>query len=348
MATLNEFSQNQEQEKREENLKRTINHLMIQLERTKAKTEDLVNAVYRAAHEAASSIEIRPVKIPTKDPRKSKDEEVAIAILSDWQLAKVTPTYNSQICEERVELYIEKVIKLTKIQRADHPVRKVHVFLVGDMVEGELIFPGQAHKIDASLYRQVCVDGPRITCNAIRRLATEFEEVQIDSVIGNHGAIGGRSRKDMHPESNADLMMYTICKELLANENRIKFNVPFVKGERSWYSIVTIGNYRFFLFHSNQMSGGGFGGLPHYGFARAINNWASGVIPGGFDFAIAGHWHQAASMPFNSRILWINGSTESDNTWLQEELKVQCPPSQWLLFCHPKKGVTGEYRVWLT
>ena len=32
---------------------------------------------------------------------------------------------------------------------------------VGDMVEGELIVPGQEHLIDAEVYNQVTVDAPR-------------------------------------------------------------------------------------------------------------------------------------------------------------------------------------------
>lgn len=334
---------------REERLRQQAAQLSRELASSKHKTADLVAAVYRAASAALTDLTIAPVARHKTDKRVG-DEEVAVCLASDWQLGKKTPTYDTAICEERVYRYADKVELLTNIQRAHHPIKKCHLLCLGDMVEGELIFPGQSHRIDSSLFRQVCVDGPRILSNLIRRLLSFFDEVTVVCVIGNHGAIGGRSRKDMSPESNSDLMLYTITQNLfdVMGERRVKFRIPFTVGERSWYAVDPVGDFKIFCAHGDQMRGGGWGGLPHYGFNRAIAQWASGVIPEEFDSAVIGHWHQAASIPYNARIMWVNGSTESGNEWLREELKAQCPPSQWLLFCHPKRGITSEHRVWLT
>jgi hypothetical protein len=67
----------------------------------------------------------------------------------------VTPDYNSDIAAERVYRYGEKVVKLIELQRANHPVNEARIYLLGDLLEGEEIFPGQAHRIDASLYAQL-------------------------------------------------------------------------------------------------------------------------------------------------------------------------------------------------
>jgi len=71
-----------------------------------------------------------------RSPEGPGDEEVAVAVLSDWQLAKRTSTYNSDVCEERIERLADRIIRLTNIQRADHPVDTLHVHLLGDIVEG--------------------------------------------------------------------------------------------------------------------------------------------------------------------------------------------------------------------
>jgi hypothetical protein len=323
--------------------------LMRKMEEQRVTKAELVAAVYNAAKDASTSLEIGPVKKPsqTKD-RKDRQNETAILVVSDQQLGKRTPTYSSEICEERMERYMDKVHLLTEIQRSYHPVRTARIYLLGDIIEGEMIFPGQAHRIDSSLFRQVSVDGPRIISNVVRRALGMFEQVHVVGVIGNHGRIGRRG--DFHPESNGDLMLYRNMQTIfeVAKEPRVSFDIPYLRGERSWYSVDTIGNHKYFLFHGDQMRGGGFGGLPYYGFGRAVNNWAAGVIPEGFKYALCGHWHQMASIPINDRILWVNGSTESSNEWLREELKSQSPPGQWLLFAHPEIGVTAEYRVWLT
>jgi hypothetical protein len=326
-------------------LRRTINRLSRQLDRERDRQRTLWQAIYTAAHDAASGLEIGPVKPPKPDGRRNP--EVAVVLVSDWQLGKRTPTYSTEVCERRIEALARKVRQITEVQRADHPVRELRVYLLGDLVEGELIFPGQAHRIDSSLFRQVVLDGPRILINFLRAMLAAFERVHVVGVIGNHGAIGGRARREMHPESNADMMLYQITKDRLAGEPRISWELPQPKGERAWYAVDKIGNYSFFLAHGDQMRGGTWG-IPFYGFDRAISRWASGVIPERFHGAAVGHWHKSASIPFDQRILWVNGSTESGNTWLQEELKAQCPPSQWLLFCHPERGhITAEFRIWL-
>lgn len=332
-------------------LKAENSKLLRKLEEAHASKRDLVDAVYRAAREAADEIDVPAVKPPPVDKRKS-DPETALVVMSDWQLAKKTPTYSSEICAKRIDEYVTKVLHLTDIQRADRPIRRAVVCLAGDMVEGEQIFPGQYHRIDGSLFRQVMLDGPEILATALTRLLAYFDEVVVEEVTGNHGRIGRRG--EFHPETNADAMMYHATRLLLGKNNpRLLWNMNYQPGENAWYRVFAIGDHNFFLFHGHQMRGGGFAGIPIYGFIRAMHAWAAGAIPQPFRYAIAGHWHTSWSIPFGqnhddlARVLWVNGSTESGNEWLREELKNQTPPSQWLLFAHDKIGVTSEHRVWL-
>ena len=168
--------------------------LMVQLDQAKHKTTDLVAAVYRAARDAAEQLQYKPVPKPRLRSSSKDDPETAICIVSDWQLGKKTPTYSTAICAKRIKQYADRVCRLTDIQRASRPIRKARVFVLGDICEGELIFPGQEHRIDASLFRQVMLDGPEILGTLIRELLAYFDEVEVDDVIGNHGALGGVGR----------------------------------------------------------------------------------------------------------------------------------------------------------
>jgi hypothetical protein len=326
--------------------------LLRQLDDAKRIKESMVAAVYKAARDAAESVDYEPVKPPTRD-RRDEAPETAVVLMSDWQLAKKTPTYSTAICAKRVDEHITKVMRLTDIQRADRPIKKCVVALGGDMVEGELIFPGQEYRIDGSLFRQVMLDGPEILGNALRRLLNYFEEVEVHDVIGNHGALGGPVRKSYHPESNADAMMYHATWAQLKGETRLKWTPTYIPGERAWYKVFQIGRNGYFLFHGDQMRGGGFAGIPMYGFIRAMMAWAAGAIPEPFRFAFCGHWHAMWSIPLMQtheglpRLLWVNGSTESGNEWLREELKAQSPPGQFMFFAHERRGITSEHRIWL-
>jgi hypothetical protein len=240
-----------ESREQDADLRSTNLRLLRQLDKAKASKEELVDAVYRAATDAARSLVIPPVTRPERDRRRGK-AEVAVAMLSDWQLGKKTPTYSSEICEQRIAAYAAKVASLADIQRADHPVRELRVWLLGDLVEGELIFPGQSHRIDASLYRQVAVDGPRILAGFLRSMLGAFERVHVTAVIGNHGAIGGPVRREMHPETNADTMLYRIVSQIVVDP-RLTWDIADPAGERGWYAIDQIGNYRCLLFHGDQV-----------------------------------------------------------------------------------------------
>lgn len=311
------------------------------------RTGQLVDAVYRAACEAAAALALPAVRKPPNPDRRRKPEEVAVAVLSDWQLAKVTPTYNSEECETRISEYADRVLEITEIQRADHPVRGIHIWALGDLIEGELIFPGQQYLIDASLYRQVCVDGPRILGSFIRRMAASFDWVEVHCVIGNHGAIAGRSRRDMNPESNADRMLYRITQQLLADQDRITWHIPDGDRERNWYSIAKIGKYSSLLIHGDQLRG--YGGMPWYGLQKKVGGWRLGAIPEHFQDVYFGHYHQPTRVTLSSVTARCAGSPESYNTYAMEQLAAVGFPSQPLMFVHPGKGiVTAEYTIWLS
>lgn len=327
-------------------LRKTLAGLSRQLQKEKHRGKELVNAVYRAARETSAELKISKVKPPKVDKRR-KDEQVAVAVLSDWQLGKQTPDYTSPVCEERIELYADKIIKITEMQRKSHPVKKLRVYVLGDIVEGELIFAGQAHLIDSSLYQQMTVDGPRILCNFLRHMLTVFEEVHVVAVIGNHGSLGGLSRRDYNGESNADRMLYNICRQILEPEKRLSWVVPWEKDERAWYAVDYIGKHGFFLAHGDQIRGGGGGSFPISGLARKVWGWATGAIEEPFNEVLIGHWHQPTRVTLNTITARVNGSTESQNTYAIEQLAAIGRPSQFFLMVHPETGVSAEYCVYL-
>lgn len=322
-------------------LRRANNRLSKKLYDERGKKAELVDAVYRACKDAAAGLQWSVVPKPPRERRKHGDE-VAVPLVSDLQLAKVTPDYDSEVCEQRMELYADKIIEMTEIQRSDHPVKVCSPAFLGDIIEGECIFPGQAFLIDSGLYRQIAVDGPRIVINFLRKLLGHFDRVDVDWVIGNHGRIGRRG--DFDPESNGDRMLGRIVADRLEDEPRITFRVPDGKRERNWYAIKEVGAWRALMIHGDQVKG--HSGFPWYGLGKKVNGWASGSIPEEFQDVLMGHWHQRAAIPLNKRTVYVNGSTESYNTFAQENLAAMSDPSQWLLFVHPGHGqVTAEYGV---
>jgi len=317
--------------------------LAKRVETLKNVQDEVVRAAYAAAYDAFAGFEFPKIKVPSLKKNKEKVPETAVVVFADWQMGKVTPDYNTNVLEERIERYTEKLLEITEIQRMDHEVNDLHIWLLGDIVEGEEIFPGQSHLIDSGLYRQVAVNGPRILGNFVKTALENFNHVHITGVIGNHGAVGGRARKQHDPETNMDRMLYKIIELIVGDDERVTFNIPDGVGERNWYAVDTIGNYSSLLIHGDQMpSPNAF-----HGYYKKIMGWKDGAIPEHFDDVFMGHYHQQFKMTIGSSMLRISGSPESYNTYAQEYFSSMSRPCQHLMFVHPENGVTSEYSIWL-
>ncbi len=322
-----------------EDLRAALRRSQKSLARAKAKTEDLVAAVYQAAKDASLAQPPLPrIQVPTFKPGKGHPE-VALLHTTDWQYGKLTDTYNMAKCEERIVLLAEKVALLTHIQRAEHPVKRISVLLGGDMMEGLNIFPGQAWEVDGFLFAQMfgCV---AIMRELFRNLLAQFEVVDVWEEWGNHGRIG---RKGDWPRSdNTDRMVYEIVRQSFANEPRLIWH-----SHTSWYNMVEIGNYRAMLIHGDEIKSFG-GNTPAFGILRKATAWSSGVVEN-FKDVYMGHFHTPMSLTLpNGGTVFATGSTESDNAYAAEFVAARGKPSQRLHYIDPRKGrVTCEYKVYL-
>lgn len=312
-------------------LKRELNNVQRQLYETKHRRADYLSTVDNAVRETILGQTIEPVPMP--DPYTyAASHCYTVALLSDTQTGKITPDYNSNVARARVLDYADKIIELGQ----STGTLRCAVPMLGDMIEGVDIFPGQQWLIDTTLYRQVFDTTPVMVVEFLRRLLTWFEHVEVYAVQGNHGRIGRKGQ--FGPEDNADKMVYRIVQLMLRDEPRVSFSITDYEGERSWYQIMHLGAYSALLIHGDQIRGQM--GFPWYGLGKKVHSWASGGLPGGDTFTdvMMGHYHQMAAVPLNHRTVWANGSTESTNTFAAETLAAQSTPGQWVLTVDPETG----------
>ncbi|MGW6260356.1 hypothetical protein [Streptomyces sp. NPDC055085] len=240
-------------------MKRQRDNLARQLFEVKHKHADYISTVTETVAATIEGMTIPPVKAP-QSLRASNSQLVAVALLSDLQTGKITPDYNTEVCTERVARYADEVIAWGQQMGATECV----VPMLGDLVEGVDVFPGQQWLIDTTLYRQVFDTTPVIVTDFVRRLLTHFNTVTVEAVQGNHGRIGRKGVFGL--EDNADRMVYRVAKLLLRDEPRCVFNMADPEGERARYKIMEIGNYRAILIHGDQIRGAM--GFPWYGLGK--------------------------------------------------------------------------------
>lgn len=300
--------------------------------RAKAKTSDMIEAVHEAARLSLLATPRTKLQPPLKDIRKGK-AEVALVHLTDWQAGKQTVSYDIGTLSARIEQMIDKVLQLTVIQRAHHPVKECVVMLGGDMVEGLGIFPGQVYEVGAHLFEQM-FEVVGIIERSIRTLATNFEIVTVVCEFGNHGRLGRKG--DMPAGDNIDRMAYRIAAMNCKDVKHVKWQMS-----DDWYQIFAIGNYKVLLVHGDEI--GSFGGI-----LRKVSAWSTGVVEP-FDDCYMGHFHTPTSLTMaNGGRVFVTGSPESHNEYARTFIAAVGKPSQRVHFVDPVKGrVTAEYVCWL-
>lgn len=306
--------------------------------RAKKRSDDLVQAVYQAARDAARAVPNPRTLTPSKDKRKGK-AEVALVHATDWQLGKKTVSFGVSTLSARMEQFTEKIFELTQIQRAHHPVKECVLLFGGDMVEGIGIFPGQAYEVEAHLFDQL-FEATRIMETMVRSLAGFFDKVHVVCEFGNHGRLGRKG--DMPAGDNIDRMAYRIASERTASLKNVTWQMS-----GDWYQIVTIGNYKALLVHGDEINSFG-GNTPAFGILRKVNAWSTGVVED-FQDCYMGHWHTPMSLTMaNAGRIFVTGSPESHNEYARAFIAAVGQPSQRLHFIDPIKGrVASEYVVWL-
>lgn len=325
----------------QEEMQRALRQAQRQLAKAKQRTDELVAVTHDAAVGAMLAMGGVPVVQPPKMLTKKKDAEVALWHLTDWQGAKVTPSYNSEVMRERVMRFCDKAERITNIQRADHPVNDVVVCFGGDMVEGLFNFPTQAFEIDATIFEQY-VTVSRLIVDVITRALSIYRNVTVVSEWGNHGRIG--SKRDAVPRSdNIDRMCYELARQLLADNKRVSWQECPEDIQR-----IEIGEYRALLIHGDEVGRGGF--ASPMTLVQHCNRWRSGAYAWEFRDVYIGHYHthNEWAMANGFGAVYQTGSTESENRYAGVMLAASAIPSQRLHFIDPVKGrVTAVYKVWL-
>ena len=330
-------------EQRADELQRTLERVQRQLAQSKAKTADLVQAVYQGAHDALLIAgTAKPVKPPKRKPAKSS--EVALLHLTDTHIGAVTPSFNTSVAERRIMATIEKTIRLAEVQRKDHAVDHCIVILGGDLIEQTGQFPHQAWAVDASTFEQL-FEAARIIESSVLRLIEDFATVEVYLTPGNHGRVGrgkGRQSLDYESDTNWDRIVGRIIGERLASQPRLTWHAA-----PSWYHIIEVGAYRALAHHGDTIRSFG-GNIPAYGILKKHLAWASGVMPD-FKDAYLGHFHTPMQLAMNNGgRIFVTPSLVSDSAYAKEFVAATSVPAQRLHFVDAKRGrVTAEYLIWL-
>jgi hypothetical protein len=297
--------------------------LQRQLRAARDAKAELVDAVYRAAYDAAVTIG-HPPRVKTPKPvKRAADAHVALLHTTDWQGGKETIDYNLSVLESRLSLMMDKTAAL--VGHHGHQVRECVILFGGDDIEGVTIFPSQPFEVHAGLYEQVFTV-VRYKRMVVERALAMFDKVTVRRKWGNHGRIGKFG--DIPDTDNLDLMADTFAAEAFRDDQRVEWHT----GNLDYIQQFQIGNYHAALLHGNEF-------YRSFSAQRVVNKVTAWQTIYGFGDVYMGHFHRSDTYGLpNGTTVYMTGSPESSNSYAADQLAAKSSPSQRLHFIDPDAG----------
>lgn len=305
---------------------RTLENRIKQL----SSVQDLVREI--AVEEFAKVKHRRTPKLPRK--RKQGGKYEGVLVLSDFQAGKKTPTYDGDIFRQRLLRTAQPTIDLC--DRWD--IETLHVFSLGDLVEGSVIFPHQPHCIDRPAFQQACSLVPHACYDLAHELLPYFRKVTWTEVPGNHGRQGKRGDGQSELDNNDSVAM-VVLEALLKPEidqGRVDFRLA---GDPNWWNHRDVLGHGCFLVHGNEV------GCHAKRIKDAMLGWHADPALPGFRYLFMGHWHQRMIVTANGLEARISPSLDSDCQFATRILQATSQPAQMFYVFNKKHGLIGEHEI---
>lgn len=225
--------------------------------------------------------------------------------LSDWHFGKNTlingvPTFNSDIAFKRVtEVLAPQIVEHVKRLGKTSEIEDVRIFMLGDMIENDIMYETQRMHIDKQVSSQFndALKAIMIMLGAIRGAFADIGkpdiDIKIDGLTGNHGRAHGKQDTG---ECSWDTCLYMAVETALQYSELKNISIDY---SFDAYKIVDIRGQKGLLRHwaPSQAETGG---------ARAkLGGWNE-IFD--YDFLCYGHYHHWGVNTYHGKPLFRNGS----------------------------------------
>lgn len=235
-------------------------------------------------------------KAPVKFKAAKMSEEKTLCItMSDIHIGKKITGYGYEEFKEKLKNLYFAVKDLILEKKPS----KLIIFLIGDVCDGDSIYPGHSNFICMNVAEQ-SIQGAKDLSDYVYNLSLLVSEIEIVCVGGNHGRPGKKGEHTLR--DNWDYVLYQIMKVHLKSVSNVVFNIS-----DDWKVFVKIGSLTFMAFHGDEtVQGNPLANLP-----KAVVSWGDMWQRKGiqFDAAVCGHFHKPImGIQINGRELFVNGS----------------------------------------
>ena len=298
------------------------------------KDRDAYNAIAAAISKMRRDFE--PLK-KQEWGKKGKFDETEVIILSDLHFGKKVViegqvTFDKDIAASRFKSIMAGMRHLNESYiQPNHSIDELVIVLLGDIVDGELIYAGQPYNQDMPLLDQLTFAAALIKKELLDPASQMFGSVRVVAIPGNHGEIrNDRGEHMMHPKTNFD----TILALMLQMGSQDLKNVTFDIATTTIHTAM-IRNWKFLMAHKLPAPQAGSPGRARYGgyFERFR-----------FDAVLRGHFHVPDLGYYNTKPVIMNGSLPGVDDY-SLELSFNTVPTQVMFTVSNKRPVALFWQV---
>lgn len=278
------------------------------------------------------------------DFKYKADEETLVLMLSDEQIGQRGVKeetgfmdYNVKIFEQELRYLFDTIIYIVELHRASVPIKKLVILFLGDNVENESVFAGQAFQIDVDLCDQLFI-GIDLISWFISALAEHFETVETYWIAGNHGRIGKPGEHRYHV--TWDYVFAKFVESKLRDHKNVTFTIP-----KKWWWVATVEGWKILMVHGEDIRR--YMKIPWYDTKAFEADYTKMLQSIGEDFTYFCFAHHHIPIQWDSA--WgeriCNGTFQGYNIWAMKRLRACVRPTQIMFFMHRKVGIASRYLI---
>lgn len=249
--------------------------------------------------------------------RKEEDERKAffnpdkkqsvLAIMSDSHIGKKTDTYNTAVAAQRIARF-GQALDEAQMRRGISNDSELVILLLGDMVDGEGIYPTQHNHQDITNVETQANTFANLLTAFVRARLNKWGSIRIEAISGNHGRAG----KSSHEAANWDSVAYRFLQRTLEGTVPVGFN-----DEHGFFMRrVTVDGFNVLAYHGHEVRASN-GNLPISGLSQKALRWANTSLAP-FGAIVCGHYHSRGSWQLGSIKLRFNGTLVSSDMYSLE------------------------------
>lgn len=281
-----------------------------------------------------------------------RKSETAVILVSDLQFGRLSSTYNPQRSLDALRRVRDAIINIRTDHLYNYIFDQLIVCYLGDIVDGDCIFPGHAWEASIGAMDQVTMLSEKMDEIFHLPLAEVFGKVTLIGVPGNHGRPTPRPGQAA-PRSNYDIQLYNNFSLLYKRNGPIRCAFDYqVSIEKSWgnsgkINYVYIKGYmvrgwKMLLYHGHGIFS--WAGIPFYGIANRIKNWFLSF--GEFNIFCMGDKHVAFDWPISPHLqVFLNGTALTGDEWAAQRIGMPAGQIYWFFGISNKRPVSFRYAI---